>query len=422
MTRRARLLLAFLALALLLAAGSLHWASRPQRLTGALLDRVGTSLGLEVTAGGASEYTLGGDPRLVLRDLVARQPDSARPILRVARAEISLPWSTIRARGAVLDATRLELDDPQLDLQALRRWQATRPPAAAPRVPTLTRGVAVRGGRLDGPGWQVERINIDVPEVRPGRPVRADVEGELDAGTLHVPFDLALGLSRPAAGAIASAHGRIEPRMPDWRMPMRVQASGTLRPDATPSRIDAFAIGAQARYVGADAQAPFVFGMAGALRFADGVSLLPAGVALRSGGAIPTLDAGGRIAWRDGLSLELDGALARWPDAWPALPAPLERPRTPVAFALGYRGPADLSGKISLRMRHGRSIADARFLLPDVLAWIEAGDTGSPLPPLTGRLHTPKLEIAGATLEGVQIEIPDDAGDEPAGGGTARGD
>jgi hypothetical protein len=34
---------------------------------------------------------------------------------------------------------------------------------------------------------------------------------------------------------------------------------------------------------------------------------------------------------------------------------------------------------------------------------------GSPLPPLRGHLQTPRIDIAGATLEGVEIDFEDDA-------------
>ena len=39
------------------------------------------------------------------------------------------------------------------------------------------------------------------------------------------------------------------------------------------------------------------------------------------------------------------------------------------------------------------------------MAWLNAGSAGSPLPPLAGTLSTPRVEIAGATLEGVEVEL-----------------
>jgi hypothetical protein len=408
MTRRATMVFAVVAAGLLLVAGLLHRASRPQPLTALLLDRIGAPLGLEITADGASEYTLRGDPRLVVRSLVVRQPGTAAPILRAGRAALSLPWSTIRARGAVLEAIRLELDDPHLDLSALRRWQATRPPTGAARIPSLTKGLAVRRGRLTGTGWSIDALGIDVPALHPHRPVHADVEGRVRTGRVRVPFDLALSIASPAATAAIDARGTAELVTGNWRLPMRLQASARLRLDAEPARIDALRLGADAQYVAVDTHVPFVLGVAGSLRFAEGATLAPAGIALRGTGAIPTLDANGRIAWRDGLALELDGTLARWPRTWPALPEPLGRPGTPLPFDLAYRGAPDLSGPASLQLRHRAASVDARFRLTDVLAWFDAADTGSALPPVEARVQAPRLEVAGATLEGVEIELDDD--------------
>ena len=136
----------------------------------------------------------------------------------------------------------------------------------------------------------------------------------------------------------------------------------------------------------------------------------PLGVALDGGGRLlPDLHAGGRLALDDALALWLDGALARWPQAWPALPAPLGSSDAPLRFALRYAGAPDLSGTTGLSLARDGTAFDGRFRIPDVLAWLErpAGDT--PLPPLRGHLSSPQLEIGGAQLLGVEIEFEDDA-------------
>ena len=117
--RGARILLvvAVVLLALLLV---LRFALQPERATRFLLSRVGATLGLEITASGAAEYHLRGTPTLVIRDVVAREPGAAVPLLTADRILLSLPWSTIRARGAVLAARRLELDAPVLQIDALQ--------------------------------------------------------------------------------------------------------------------------------------------------------------------------------------------------------------------------------------------------------------------------------------------------------------
>jgi hypothetical protein len=193
-----------------------------------------------------------------------------------------------------------------------------------------------------------------------------------------------------------------------------VHARGHLHLDAAPARIDDLRLGTVARFTGSGEPVPFTAGLAGQLRVDDGLRLHPAGIVLRGGDIVPTLDAGGRVAWNDRLAFELDGALARWPGAWPALPAPLGRPRTPVPISLTYAGPIDLSGASALRARHADTSVDVAFVLPILLAWNDARDAGSPLPPLTGALRTRRIEIAGATLEGVELVIEDDPLDADA--------
>ena len=72
---------------------------------------------------------------------------------------------------------------------------------------------------------------------------------------------------------------------------------------------------------------------------------------------------------------------------------------------LDYRGALAFSDSASLSLRRDATVLAARFRLPEVLAWVDAGDQSSPLPPLAGTLRTPRVEIAGATLEGVEMEL-----------------
>ncbi|GHA76000.1 hypothetical protein [Cognatilysobacter bugurensis] len=417
MTRRSRWLLALLA-ALLALGAVLHWASRPQRVTSTVLDGVGAALGLELTASGIGEYRLRGEPRLVVRDLVARQPGAPHALFRAGRLDIALPWSTLRAGGDVLAATRLEVDDATLDLPALRRWQATRPPAAAPRIPTLTNGLQVRRSAVVDDGWRIDGLSLDTPHVEPRRPVDADLSGTLHIADMRAPFDLSLAMSRPTGDAQATLRGTLEATAPNWRLPATVHAQGQLRLGAEPARLDDLRFGAVARLIDDTRTVPFTAGLAGRLHVDKGLRLERAGLALRGEGVVPTLDAGGSFAWNRQLAVELDGMLAQWPAAWPALPAPLGRPRTAVPFALAYAGPLDLSGIAQLEARHEGASVDTAFSLPEILAWNDTRAAGSPLPPLSGRMSADRIEIAGATLEGVEVVIEEDPTDRPPAAAT----
>lgn len=410
MTRRRAIAWAALAALLLMLALTLRWASQPSRVAALILDRTGDALGLEITASGISEYRLRGTPRLVVRDLVARLPGAATPLLRAERVYLSLPWSTIRARGADLTVQRVELDTPQLDLAELQRWRATRPPAKEVRLPTLTDGLQVVRGRVIGAGWSIDRIALSLPSLHDDAPVDAQLAGRFRTGDVAAPFDLRVALTRPSLDAALGAAGDATVALPTWRLPMRLKLSGRLRDGDGGLGLDRFRLGARASHIAGASQSPFAYGLAGTLRYRDGrFTLAPLGLAVRGRGAIPTLDARGTFAWQDGIALRLEGALAAWPVAWPALPPPLGQSDAPLPFALDYSGSANLSGETALRLRRDATRFDGRFRLPEALAWIEGAASGTPLPPITGTLTTPELQIAGATLEGVEIEFDDGA-------------
>ena len=152
--RRRRRTWVVLIVSLALLALALHWFSRPQRVADLILAQAGDALDLEITAAGASDYRLYGSAMLVIRDVVVREPKSKALVLRAERLLLELPWSTIRSRGADLTVKRVELDAPVLDLAALQKWQASRPPSEPARMPRLTDGLHIVRGEVIGGGWR----------------------------------------------------------------------------------------------------------------------------------------------------------------------------------------------------------------------------------------------------------------------------
>ncbi|MDQ2702621.1 MAG: hypothetical protein M3Y70_07375 [Pseudomonadota bacterium] len=341
--RRILRIVLVLAALVVVAALLLQYAMEPQRASRFLLARVGNALGLEITATGVAEYRLRGTPTLVVRDVVAREPGAARPLLRADRILLSLPWSTVRARGAVLEATRIELDAPILDLPALQHWLDGRPPSRQERMPTLLEGIHIRNGVLDGGSWRLDDVQAELPSFAPG---------------------------------VSS--------------PLRLR--GVYR------------------------DPPVAFELSGPLRWAAGIwSVSPAQLAVRGRGEaasdpVPAIDARGGIAFGQTLALRMQGDIATWPDAWPALPEPLASSRSPMSFTLGYDGALDLSATASLQLQREATRFDGRFELPAVLSWFDAG-SANPLPPIDGTLQTPRLDIAGAQLHGIEIGIKDGDGE-----------
>lgn len=406
--RRLGLAAATIAGVLLLLALGARYALEPRRATGLLLDQVGERLGLEIRARSA-EYHLRGTPELVLQDLVATRPGDQVAVLRAERVYLSLPWGTIRSRGAELDVQRIELDGPVLDIPALQRWRATRPPGAEPRIPTLLDGLRVVRGRIDNDGWRIDGIAFDLPALAPGEPLRAHLRGRYVDAPIRVPFDLDVAMSAPANDAGVAALGTISVIGDGWRLPGQLHLSGPLHLGADEMRIAPARIGFSGRYLSASSSLPFALGAHGPLRFNEGVwSLDPASLVLRGAGPIPDAGASGALALGRRLLLRLDGRIAAWPAAWPALPPPLSQSASPLSFAIDYLGRANLADATSLRLRRDATRFDAEFRLPRVLDWLDADGADTPLPPLHGRLRTPRLEIAGATLVGVEMDFEDD--------------
>jgi hypothetical protein len=403
---RAWLIVAIVVLALL-GGGLLRWASRPQQVAHLVLGQAGRALGLRITAKGVSEYTLRGTPQLVLREVTAQRDGDAAPVLTAQRLLLSIPWSTLKSRGREITVHRIELDRPALDIGAMQRWLATRPPSPARPTPTLTDGLSVTDGRVIGEGWTIESLRADVPRLAPRRPVHASLRGRVVAGETRMPFNVVATLMRPELPAGLGIAGDVAVERPEWRLPMNLVVQGV--PGVSGElALHAMVLRANARYVATSAALPFELGIAGDARYAKGLHVAPFGLALRQGREIPDMRAGGSLDWTTALELHLAGRIDEWPAGWPELPEPIGRPRGPLPMQLDYAGPTDLSGGAALELASGRTRFEGRFRLPRILAWLDPPPRGNPLPPLDGRVTTPRLEIPGATLEGVDVEFRDD--------------
>lgn len=392
---------------------SIGWISRPARLSELILDQVGTSLGLQITASGTSEYRLRGTPMLTVRGLDVRQPGSATALLTAERAYLALPWATLWAGGEDLTIGRVELDGPQLDLSALQDWLATRPEGGPLRIPTLTDGLRITRGLVAGDGWSVDRLSIATDHVSASQALAARLTGRLLMSTTTAPFDLQLALTRPAIGAGAAIAGIASVRSGQLRMPMALNLSGVLRDDADGIGLDATRLGAHARWFSEPSDEEptiaFALGISGRVRYRGGdLVVAPLAAAVRGQAKVPeSVDATGSLALGDALALHLSGQVADWPAQWPALPAPLGESVSPFPFTVDYAGATDLSDPLNLQLSRDETRFDGQFRLPELTDWIAQLAVGTPLPPLTGTLTTPRIEVTGATLTGVRLQIDD---------------
>ena len=385
------------------------WLLQPEQLVPLILDRTGKALSLQITADSGATARLRDRPQVVVRNLVVREPGAKTAVLRADRLLISLPWSSVRSGGEDATVERVELDAPVLDAPALQAWLAKRPPGEPPKIPTLTDGLRVVDGRIDNGDWRIEGIAVDLPALHPDRPAHARIRGRyLDAPTTIV-FDLAVAMTKPANDAGIAVAGPLTLESGDWRLQATAMLSGPLHLGDGDIAMTPAKFGVSARYVSGDTTLPFALGLHGPLRF-DGKTwaLAPVGLALRGDEPVPALDARGALALGQRLAIRLDGVMPQWPSSWPALPAPVSNSASPLPFALRYSGQPDLSGIAELSLRRDATAFDGRFRLYEVLGWIDQAG-GSPLPPLDGTLRSPKLEISGATLEGVEMVLDDEA-------------
>lgn len=411
MRRRPAIALIVVVAVLVAGALALRWAMRPQALGPRVLDMAGTALGLEITADGF-DYRLAGGPRLVARGVAARVPGATAPMLQAGRVLVSVPWSTVRARGADPVVTRIELDAPVVQLQPFLGWWSQRSRGDGP-LPTLREGLHIDRGRIDGGGWTVEDVAITLPHFSPDARVAGSLRGRWQADTAQAPFDLQVAMTRPAPGAGIGIAGTVTPRSATWRLPSRVLASARLG-EGDGLRLQGMQLASASRYLSGGAAHPFALGVAGEGSFADGVlALEPAAVVLRGQDLVPRLHGRGRLALGQALGVALSGRIERWPDAWPALPPPLAGSDAPLPFDLGYEGPTNLSAPATLRLQYDQARFEGRFRATDITGWISDAGAGSPVPPLDGRVTAPRLEVGGAQLHGVEVVIE---GGEEVGG------
>ena len=400
-------ILAALLLCFVLLAG---WLLQPQRAGRLLLSLAGDALALEIRAQGI-DYRLRGTPQLVLEGVTVQRTGDASALLRARRVFVSLPWRTLRTRGTDLTVQRIELDAPVLDIPALQRWLATRPAGGETRIPVLTGGMRIIDGRIDNDDWRIDGIAIDLSALHPQRLLRMRVRGRYVDPPISIPADLAIAIVHPQqllAGAATGVAGVGAVTVADagWRVPAQVFLAGPLRLGKDSALMKPAKLGIAARYLSGATNAPFRLGLHGPMAFNNATwRFVPVTVALDGDGLVPDARARGSLSVGRNLRLHLDGALAGWPESWPALPPPLSASASPLPFALDYRGALAFSDTASLSLRRDATALDARFRLPEVLAWLGATAKGSPLPPLAGTLSTPRVELDGTTLEGVEVEL-----------------
>ena len=382
LSRRARRWLTVVSVALALLAVAAWWVNRqlePNRLTALVLDRAGKSLKLDIRFSGTPDYALKPEPRLLIPGLSVRGVDGVE-FLTATRAEISLPWSTIKGDAPVI--TRIELDHPRLDIAGLQRWMATRPEAPF-EVPTLVDGIEVQQGEVTGDGYSFVALDATLPTLAADKPAQLTARGQFIRGQTRVQFNAALGVA--TAGL---------------RSGFDLQAKAQIQQKPKPLKLDVAS--------------------KGKFSFDDALTTITLdSVAAQADSPLPSFKGRAFMASASQLAFNVDAVLTRWPADWPSLPAPLVSNTNGLPVQLKYRGASDLSAPLALVVKRDATELEAKVRVPDFVTWMDAEEAAL-LPPLTGTLRTPSLDFDGIQLQGVELEISADAPADTGAAPTAK--
>ena len=139
---------------LLLLVGSVYFLLQPDRFT-AMLQNQAANAGLELNLSRPASPSLFPRPALDLHGITINAQGANRPILLASGGRLALPWRTLLGGPTVI--TRLEINSPRVDLDALQAWINALPargqdtPPDIPRIDTgvsIDHGSVVRGDQL----------------------------------------------------------------------------------------------------------------------------------------------------------------------------------------------------------------------------------------------------------------------------------
>ncbi|WP_346950195.1 AsmA family protein [Dyella sp.] len=168
---------------LLTAVISLYLLLQPSRFT-ALLQREASNAGLVLNLASPASPTLFPRPALELQGLTLSAKDASMPILLAARGRLQLPWRALLGKETVI--SRLEIDSPRVDLDALEAWAASLPPRSAgepPQIPRIDAGVRVtRGSLVRGNQLLLGDVSLDTGSLISGQPFPLSISAKDAAG------------------------------------------------------------------------------------------------------------------------------------------------------------------------------------------------------------------------------------------------
>jgi uncharacterized protein involved in outer membrane biogenesis len=175
MSRRLRLILLVLGglvlTAVLAVVTAVYLLLQPDRFT-AMLQTQAHNAGLELILASPASPTLFPRPALELSGITLNAPGANASILFAGRGRLTLPWQTLLGGPPVI--TRLEIDSPRVDLDALQEWLAALPAQPAgtpPNIPRIDTGISIsRGSVVRGNELLLGDVSLEAGSLISGQP------------------------------------------------------------------------------------------------------------------------------------------------------------------------------------------------------------------------------------------------------------
>lgn len=371
--RRWKLWLLLTALLALACGWVINRQLEPTHFAALALGQAGNLLGLELTSAGQPDYALRPEPRLRLPDFTARLPGAGPVLLHARQLELSLPWATLIDADAALVITRVSLDEPVLDLAIMRRWLATQPTTPTIELPTFTHGLRIQDGTLHDTGWRLQGWSLALASLQPGKPATVITRGRVLMAEQQIEFDGEASVSSASRDSDLALAVRGHWQTPERTLPYRLALQGRFHSDEAAHTL-------HLSQLALDSESPLP----------DFTGQLDAGLST--------------AVADDQLRLSLSGELAAWPSDWPALPAPVSQSASPLHLHAEYQGADDFSGATRLALQRDDTTVDSTLHWPVLKAWLD-NPNAAPLPPIALTVRSPRIELDGARMEGVTVEL-----------------
>lgn len=152
---------------------ALYLLLQPDRFT-AMLKQQAHEAGLQLTLSSPASPTLFPRPALQLEGITLTASGAgpnAMPILLAANGRLVLPWRTVFGREVVI--SRMQINSPRVDLDALQAWLMNLPPQSTTvpeEIPRLATGLRIRNGSVvqNNSEW-LSDVSLDTGRLAPGQ-------------------------------------------------------------------------------------------------------------------------------------------------------------------------------------------------------------------------------------------------------------